>query len=203
MPPLTSGSASAAQRQAWRQELRARRSALPAGQRLLAADAVARHWQAHPAHAQPGYVAGYWAVGGELPLHALQLRLAPGQVWCLPLLQPDGSLRFAPWRAGDPLQPNRYGIPEPQVEPDSTLPPQALSIVFVPLVGFDRRGHRLGAGGGYYDRSFACRNAGARAPLLIGIAYACQELPALPREAWDVDLDAILTERELIVPTAT
>ncbi|HEX5757180.1 MAG TPA: 5-formyltetrahydrofolate cyclo-ligase [Arenimonas sp.] len=197
---MNSDSASAAQRRALRLHLRERRNALTASVRIQAADAVARHWCAHPLHATPGYVAGYWAVQGELPLHALQLRLAPGQIWCLPLLQPDNSLRFAPWRAGDPLQPNRYGIPEPVVDPASLLAPGDLALAFVPLVGFDRQGGRLGAGGGYYDRSFAFRRTQAAPPLLIGVAFACQELPAMTREAWDVDLDAIVCESGLIVP---
>ena len=179
-----------------RRQLQARRAALSPGQRLAAADAVARHLCAQPELREPGYVAGYWAVGGEVPLHAVQLRLAPAQVWCLPVLQADGSLRFAPWRAGDPLVNNRFGIPEPEVEPASTLPPEAMSVVLVPLVGFDRAGNRLGMGGGYYDRSFAFRRERPGPPWLVGVAYACQELPGLAAEPWDVDLDAIATERE-------
>lgn len=198
---MTSDPAVAAERRALRQQLRERRAALPASARIQAADAVATHWREHPLHDQPGYVAGYWAVQGELPLHALQMRLAPGQIWCLPLLQPDNSLRFAPWRAGDPLQPNRFGIPEPVVEPASTLSPDELALVFVPLVGFDRQGGRLGAGGGYYDRSFAFRRERSAPPWLVGVAFTCQEIPAMAREAWDVDLDVIVSERGLIVPS--
>jgi 5-formyltetrahydrofolate cyclo-ligase len=183
-------------RQPLRLELRARRAALAPGERLAAADAVARHLSAEPKLREPGYVGGYWAVGGEVPLHAVQLRLAPGQVWCLPMVQADGSLRFAPWRAGDPLANNRFGIPEPAVEPASTLAPEALSLVLVPLLGWDREGHRLGMGGGYYDRSFAFRRERPGPPSLVGVAYACQEVPALDAEPWDVGLDALATERE-------
>lgn len=175
-----------------RAELRARRAALRPGERLAAADAVARHLGEHEALRQPGYVGGYWAVNGELPLHAVQLRLAPGQVWCLPVVQADGGLRFAPWRAGDPLKPNRYGIPEPDT--DTTLAPQELGLVLLPLLGFDRRGGRLGMGGGYYDRAFAFRRDQPAPPHLVGVGYACQELPALAAEAWDVALDAVATE---------
>ena len=183
-------------RQELRQQLRARRAALSPGERLAAADAVARHLSDQPELREPGYVGGYWAVGGEVPLHAVQLRLAPGQVWCLPVVQDDGSLRFAPWRAGDPLANNRFGIPEPDVDPASTLAPDALSLVLVPLLGWDRDGHRLGMGGGYYDRSFDFRRGRPGPPWLVGVAYACQELPGLAAEPWDVDLDAMATERE-------
>ncbi len=178
-----------------RHHLRALRAALTPGDRLAAADAVARHLGEQPALRQPGYVAGYWAVNGELPLHAAQLRLAPGQIWCLPLVQDDGRLRFAPWRAGDPMQPNRYGIPEPLLAPESTLAPEAMQLVLLPLLGFDWRGGRLGMGGGYYDRSFAFRRGQPAPPALVGVGFACQELPALAPEAWDVALDAVLTER--------
>ncbi|HEX5694729.1 MAG TPA: 5-formyltetrahydrofolate cyclo-ligase [Arenimonas sp.] len=179
-----------------RRQLQARRAALSPGERLAAADAVARHLAGQPALRQPGYVAGYWAVGGEVPLHAVQLRLAPAQVWCLPVLQHGGHLRFAPWRAGDPLVNNRFGIPEPDVDPASTLAPEALSVVLLPLVGFDRAGNRLGMGGGYYDRSFAFRRNAPSPPTLVGVAYGCQEVAALDREDWDVPLDAVATEQD-------
>jgi len=165
---------------------------------MAAAEAITTRLLEHPALARVGYVAGYWASGGELPLHVLQLRLRPDQIWCLPCVQPDGQLRFAPWRPGDPLVTNRYGIPEPNVATGSLLEPRELHLVLVPLLGFDRRGHRLGMGGGYYDRSFEFRRTAPAPPTLIGIGYAMQELPSIPREDWDVPLDALVTENELI-----
>jgi 5-formyltetrahydrofolate cyclo-ligase len=143
-------------------------------------------------------VAGYWASGGELPLHVLQLQLRPDQIWCLPCVQADGTLRFSPWRPGDPLVTNRYGIPEPNVATAALLEPTELHLVLLPLLGFDRAGHRLGTGGGYYDRSFAFRRTAAAPPTLIGIGYALQELPAIQACDWDVPLDALITENELI-----
>jgi 5-formyltetrahydrofolate cyclo-ligase len=176
--------------------MRARRAALSAGDRLAAADAVARHIGDQPALREPGYVGGYWAVNGELPLHSVQMRLAAGQVWCLPVVQPDGGLRFAPWRAGDPLQPNRFGIPEPDVAPASTLAPTDLALVLVPLLAFDGEGRRLGMGGGYYDRAFAFRHTQPAPPRLVGVGFRFQEVASLPIEHWDVGLDAIVTEHE-------
>jgi 5-formyltetrahydrofolate cyclo-ligase len=185
-------------RRSLRRSLRSRRQALGAAERMAAAEAITTRLLAHPALARVGYVAGYWASGGELPLHVLQMRLRPDQIWCLPCVQPDGRLRFAPWRPGDPLVTNRYGIPEPNVATGSLLEPQELHLVLVPLLGFDRRGHRLGMGGGYYDRSFAFRHSTPAPPTLIGIGYSFQELPAIAREDWDVPLDALVTENELI-----
>lgn len=177
-----------------RRELRQRRALLRPGERLAAADAVARHLGERAELREPGYVGGYWAVNGELPLHAVQMRLAPGQVWCLPVVQADGGLAFAPWRAGDALEANRYGIPEPVLAPASLLAPGAMQLVLLPLLGFDRQGHRLGMGGGYYDRAFAFRRERPAPPLLVGVGYACQELPGLDPQDWDVGLDAVVTE---------
>jgi len=185
-------------RRSLRRSLRSRRQSLGAGERMAAAEAITTHLLTHPALARVGYVAGYWASGGELPLHVLQLRLRPDQIWCLPCVQPDGLLRFAPWRPGDPLVTNRYGIPEPNVATGSLLEPQELHLALVPLLGFDRRGHRLGMGGGYYDRSFAFRHTAPAPPTLIGIGYAMQELPPIAERHWDVPLDAVVTEKELI-----
>ncbi len=181
-----------------RRDLRARRAALTPGARLAAADAVARHLGEQPDLREPGYVGGYWAVNGELPLHAVQLRLAPGQVWCLPVVQPDGCLRFGPWRAGDPMQPNRYGIPEPVLSHESTLAPGQLQWVLLPLLGFSRDGGRLGMGGGYYDRTFAFRRDAPAPPRLVGVGYAWQEMAQWAAEPWDVALDAIATEHGFV-----
>ena len=181
-----------------RRQLQARRAALSPGQRLAAADAVARHLCAQPELREPGYVAGYWAVGGEVPLHAVQLRLAPAQVWCLPVLQDGGHLRFAPWRAGDPLVNNRFGIPEPDLAPASLLDPSQLTVAVMPLVGFDAFGQRLGMGGGWYDRTFAFRHERLAPPYLVGAAFDVQRVESLTGAAWDVAVDAVCTETTFI-----
>lgn len=186
-------------KRALRQRLRAERKALPAPARMSAAEAIVSLAKSLRVFDQPGYVAGYWAMHGELPLHALQMRLPASQIWCLPVLLDDGCLAFAPWRAGDPLIANRYGIPEPEVETSSLLAPRDMTVVLAPLLGFGRDGTRLGMGGGYYDRSFAFRQKAAAPPALVGIAYSFQEIGTLAADPWDVPLDAVLTEREAIV----
>jgi 5-formyltetrahydrofolate cyclo-ligase len=164
---------------------------------MQAAEAVAAHLLADPAFG-PGYVAGYWAMGGEVPLHLLQMRLRPDQVWCLPCLEDDGSLRYAPWRPGDPLVSNRFGIPEPGLAPASRLDPREMATVLLPLVAFDAAGNRLGMGGGYYDRSFAFRLGAPAPPRLVGVGYGFQRQDALRPEPWDVPLDAVVTEAGLL-----
>jgi 5-formyltetrahydrofolate cyclo-ligase len=100
---------------------------------------------------------------------------------------------------------NRYGIPEPELPEAALIEPDAMDVVLVPLLAFDRHGMRLGTGGGYYDRSFAFLQQRERPtrPLLIGIGYAFQEVEMLVAEAWDVRLDFVATEAELIQCTTT
>jgi 5-formyltetrahydrofolate cyclo-ligase len=189
-----------AQRRELRQQLAERRRALSPQQRIAAAQGLRRSLEQLPEYHTDARVAGYWAVDAELPLNlVIPPLLARGQQFLLPLLGKQHELRFAPWRSGMDVQPNRYGIPEP-VEVREPLAPFQLDLVLLPLLGFDRRGHRLGSGGGYYDRSFAFLNEQARPtePLLVGIAYDFQELPEIAAEAWDVRLDFIATDRELI-----
>ena len=136
-------------------------------------------------------MSGYWAVDGEIGLHAFQLRLPPTVVYCLPVLQADRQLRFAPWRSGEPLVSNRYGIPEPDLAPEQTLAATELDLLVLPLTGFDARGNRLGMGGGWYDRSLAFRRGRPPPPWLVGAAFALQQVDALAVQPWDIRLDAV------------
>ena len=182
-----------------RQQLRQRRRDLTAAARIAAAEALAGRILALPFLPRQGHVAGYWAMDGEIGLHVLQLRLPPGLVWCLPVLAGE-ELRFAPWRPGEPLVSNRYGIPEPDVAPSSALSAQELALAVMPLVGFDARGQRLGMGGGWYDRSFAFRRDRAAPPWLVGAGFSAQQVPALEAADWDVLPDAICTEDATHLP---
>ena len=182
-----------------RRELRTQRRAIPAQQRIAAADTLAEHLLALAFAPDSGYVAGYWAMDGEIALHRWQLQLPAHAIYCLPVLHDDNQLRFAPWRPGDALVTNRFGIPEPDVDPASALPPEAMSLVVMPLVGFDNNGHRLGMGGGWYDRSFAFRNTTLPPPWLVGVGFDVQCVDALELESWDVRPDALCTETRTLL----
>ncbi|MEE7547104.1 5-formyltetrahydrofolate cyclo-ligase, partial [Xanthomonas sp. Kuri4-1] len=145
-----------------------------------------------------GRVAGYWALDGEIALHRWQLSLPAGVTYCLPMLH-GPLLRFAPWRPGQALTANRYGIPEPDIDPADALPAEAMDLVVAPLVGFDAAGRRLGMGGGWYDRSFAFRHRQAPPPWLVGAGFAAQQVPDLAAEPWDVPVDAICTEHATLL----
>jgi 5-formyltetrahydrofolate cyclo-ligase len=140
-------------------------------------------------------VSAYWSINDEASTFPLLDKLAAeGIATALPVMQGRGApLCFRLWKKGEPLIAAKWGIEEPlagsEVFPD---------LVFVPLAGFDRAGHRLGYGAGFYDRTLA-RLRAMQPVTAIGVAYAVQELSAIPNESYDEKLDFVVTEREWIV----
>jgi 5-formyltetrahydrofolate cyclo-ligase len=117
----------------------------------------------------------------------------------LPLLSQENHLQFALYQPNDELSTNQFGIPEPLAAAEK-ISAEQLDLVIMPLVAFDFFGHRLGTGGGYYDRTFAFKqNTETSKPFLLGFAYAAQQALLLPFEQWDVLLDGVVTEKEFIV----
>jgi 5-formyltetrahydrofolate cyclo-ligase len=101
----------------------------------------------------------------------------------------DGPLRFRLWRPTDALVPDAVGIPSPP----PSAPEVAPNLIIAPVLGFDRRGGRLGQGGGHYDRTLAILRRD-RPVFVLGLGYAGQEIDAVPTDRHDQRLDAILTE---------
>ncbi|MGH8039255.1 MAG: 5-formyltetrahydrofolate cyclo-ligase [Stenotrophomonas sp.] len=186
-------------RSALRQQLRQRRRDILPAQRLAAAEQLADALLALPFAPTHGHVAGYWALDGEIALHRWQMRLPDTAIYCLPVLAGE-TLRFAPWRPGQALTANRFGIPEPDIALDDTLAPEQMTLVVAPLVGFDAQCRRLGMGGGWYDRSFAFRQQRPAPPWLAGVGFAAQQVDDLPVQPWDVGVDAICTEASTLFP---
>lgn len=187
-----------AEKKRLRQQYKTLRLAQPVAHRMQAAEAIANQLGNLSEWNAANYIAGYWACGGEVPLHIVQMRTQAPKIWCLPVVQSDNTLKFAPWRSGDDLVSNHFGIPEPDIAPTSALDAASMSIVLLPLLAYTRNGQRLGMGGGYYDRSFAFRNSDTKLPLLVGVAYSCQEVESLPSEAWDIKLDLLINEHEVV-----
>ncbi|WP_340265258.1 5-formyltetrahydrofolate cyclo-ligase [Sphingobium mellinum] len=137
-------------------------------------------------------VALYMGLDDEAPAQRLVPQLAAmGKSLALPhVLDRLGSMEFLGWTPDDQLLPGLYGTHHP--EPSGA--PVAPDVIIAPMLGFDRAMNRLGQGGGYYDRAFA------RYPdaLRIGLAWSVQEQASLPADPWDLPLDVILTEVELI-----
>ncbi|WP_339772280.1 5-formyltetrahydrofolate cyclo-ligase [uncultured Pseudosulfitobacter sp.] len=138
-------------------------------------------------------LAGYVPIRTEIdPLAAMAEASAYGPVG-VPVIQGAGlPLQFSQWEPDMPLRDGPFGARVPMV--DAWMVPQ---IVIVPLVAFDRRGGRLGYGGGFYDRTL--QGLRARGPVLaVGFAFAAQEAEALPLEETDQPLDMIVTETGVI-----
>ena len=142
-----------------------------------------------------GTVAGYVAHGSEIdPLPALRLLAGRGHPLCLPVVvAPGRPLAFHDWAEGLALEAGEFDIPAPTTRRES-IP----DVVLVPLVGFDRKGGRLGQGGGYYDRTLPLLRAVKPDLAVIGLAFAVQEVASVPRAATDAALDFVVTERETI-----
>lgn len=184
---------------ALRRRLRAARRGLDRRVQQANARAIVRHLVR--AHVLRGAkrIALYVAADGEPDVWELLERMpARGRRWYLPVLRGHarGRLWLVRHRPGEPLRPNRFGIPEPVRRRRHIQPVHALDLMLLPLVGFDAQCNRLGMGAGFYDRSLASlrRRRHWRRPLLIGIAHECQRVDQLTPQPWDVPLDAVVTE---------
>lgn len=187
-----------ASKAALRARLRRRRGALTGAQQAQAAAGLAVQLQNLPAFARARRIAFYRAFDGEIdPGPALAQALARGAKCYAPVIGDDKILRFAAVTAGGEFRAGRFGIAEPVT--DELIDAAALDLALVPLVGFDRRGNRLGMGGGFYDATFAAGNATSarRAPALVGLAHEIQRVDAIAADAWDVPLAAVVTERRV------
>ncbi len=179
---------------AFRREASARREAMPADARAAAAEAIAAG--PFPLPIAAGLiVSGFMPLKSEInPLHLLRRLAGQGARLALPVVAGRGRpLIMREWNWGEPLFPGVWGIREPapeaaEVEPD---------ILLVPLLAFDRAGYRLGYGGGYYDRTIAQLRA-RKSVIAAGLAFAAQEVSAVPATPRDARLDLVLTEREVI-----
>nr|WP_240954104.1 5-formyltetrahydrofolate cyclo-ligase [Solimonas marina] len=183
-----------------RREIRARRLRVSAAQRRRAAIAAAQYALQLITQRRARRVALYLAYGSELPTAPLIQRLQQhGLRIAVPRITAPGVMHFEWLRAGAPMRRNRLGIEEPATR-GSRAHRAELDVVILPLVGFDLRGNRLGNGGGFYDRWLA-RPRIAQRPRYLGYAYALQQAEHLPREPWDIRLDAIITEQGTRWPT--
>ncbi|ADZ90271.1 5-formyltetrahydrofolate cyclo-ligase [Marinomonas mediterranea] len=192
------------QRQSLRQELRKKRRALTEQQQDDAASELLNQWYTNQIHLSTqtplNKIALYLANDGELSPHQIandifsRDTITPQTTLYLPALNND-KLLFAHYSKSSEWHTNRFGIEEP-VDENALLPNQ-LDLVFLPLVGFDEQGGRLGMGGGFYDKSFAQKKPKEK-PLLIGLAHECQKVNQLPIASWDVPLDGILTPERFI-----
>ncbi len=172
------------------------RDALPVAERAAAAAAIAG--RAFPLQVVSGMiVAGFSPMKAKSeinPIPLLRKLSDAGAQLALPAIAGRGlPLIMRAWHFGAPLASGQWGIREPT--PDA--PEVAPDILIVPLAAFDRQGHRIGYGAGYYDMTINALRAKKKV-IAVGIAYAAQEIPKVPATERDARLDLVLTEREVI-----
>lgn len=146
-------------------------------------------WESNP------IIAGFWPIAGEIDDRVfLEHCHNQGLQCCLPFITGSNSpLAFKAWQPSDTLEKGMYGIPAPSTEAPTLIP----DVLLVPLVAFDKDCHRLGRGGGFYDRTLAQLRK-SHAVLAIGLAYDCQEIDHVTREAHDQQLDCIVTPTRVV-----
>jgi 5-formyltetrahydrofolate cyclo-ligase len=172
----------------------ARRDALAPELRSAAAEAIAVQPFPIPL-AQGAIVSGFMPMKSEInPLPLMKKLAAAGVRLALPVIAGRGNpLLMRAWSVGEPLNAGVWGIREPTPQAAEVAP----DVLLVPLLAFDRTGHRLGYGGGYYDLTIG-QLRGHKTVVAIGLAYAAQEVAQVPATPRDAPLDLVLTESDVI-----
>lgn len=176
-----------------RQRMRALRLVMPEAEAFAAAREATDRIVASRDFQEAPRIAVYLAVGGEISTAPLvSAARAAGKSVLLPRV-PSGIdvLEFAPFPSASVLRIGRYGLPEPDGTAVEIGP---ADLVVLPGLAFDASGRRLGAGGGWYDRTFGQRDGDA-GPRLIGLAYHAQLIEEVPHGPWDRCVDVVVTER--------
>src|SRR3954467_398091 len=177
---------------ALRQEAIARREAMPAAARQQAVEIIAA--REFPIAIVPRtIVSGFMPLKSEInPLPLMRKLAGAGATLALPVVKGRGQpLTMRAYAFGDVLASGQWGIREPKPEAAEVFP----DILLVPLAAFDRAGHRIGYGAGYYDRSIEALRGGNRT-VAVGLAFAVQEIGPVPALPHDAVLDYVLTESD-------
>lgn len=153
----------------------------------------------HPIVKHAQHVALFRSFAGEIDTqYAIEAFWQANKSVYLPVLHPFNSrqLLFLHFTQDSALIKNRFGILEPQLTVQTIKPIQHIDLFITPLTAFDRQGGRLGMGGGFYDYSLS--HCDRSIQQMIGFAYAWQEVDHVPTEEWDLKLDSVVTDKEII-----
>lgn len=185
-----------------RKNMRAARRALTPNQQRRAARGLFAQVMKHSLYLNSHRIAFYLPNDGEIdPTAALLEALNRGKSCYLPVLYRGGENRllFGRTRSLDEMALNRFGIPEPNIAKYGWVFSNQLDLIFTPLVAFDDQGNRIGMGGGFYDRSLrqlhSARNW--QRPAVIGLAHEFQYVEAIGRNAWDIPLRGVITDKNI------
>jgi 5-formyltetrahydrofolate cyclo-ligase len=185
-----------------RKQLRGKRRSLSAEQQHILSEKITAILSVQPFFLRAKRLGIYLANDGEVdPSIILGICQKSSKQCFLPVIHPlkTNRLHFAHYSQNSQLIANRFGILEPSLRSSKTVPPWSLDLILMPLVGFDRQGNRLGMGGGFYDRTLAFTARGQHpTPRLVGLAHSFQELADISPKPWDISVDHVITEQEII-----
>ena len=187
-------------RQQFRRAIRHKRNQLSSDVQYLASVDLVHQFSALPEVAGAQHIALYLTADGEIDTKPLiQWLWQQGKHTYLPVIHPfsSGHLLFLRYEKTTPMVLNRYSIAEPKLDVTQIFPTAQLDLICTPLVAFAQDGHRLGMGGGYYDRTLAPWFSTQQGPKPIGLAHDCQHVDKLPVESWDVPLPKIVTPSQI------
>ena len=179
-----------------RQRVRAARRAVAEPTRVGWSARIGERVGALGSFQQAQKIAGFLAFDGEAdPLDLMTHAVNAGKQVFVPMIVAKSKpLKFAAWSPTGGLEPNRFGILEPDVPKSEWIEARELDFVITPLVAFDKSCNRIGVGAGFYDRSFAfLRESPGQTPL-VGFAFELQKLRSIKSSQWDVPLTAVATE---------
>jgi len=184
-----------------RREIRDKRHNLPSDVREQAALDICDFVSPLPVFQDSQHIGVYLSSDGEINPHRLvELAWLQGKSCYLPIIDSKGEnlMRFVHYTSNTEFFLNRYNIPEPVHEPEELLDANILDLVLAPLVAFDDQGNRMGMGKGFYDRTFEFVRQ-TQKPFLMGLAHSCQQVDFLESAEWDIPLNGLATEEQLLL----
>ncbi len=184
------------QRAEIRKTMRHARNQLSSSEQQSAAQNLLAHFKQSPHIQAAQSIALYLAVDGEINTQPLiDYCWSENKTVYLPRFHPfsKGHLLFLRYTPSTQLVANQYKILEPELSVTEIMPLHHLDVICTPLVAFDRQGHRLGMGGGFYDRVLAHSQKQHMKLKSIGLAHDCQYIPKINNQCWDVALSEIIT----------
>ncbi|MCP4384956.1 MAG: 5-formyltetrahydrofolate cyclo-ligase [Hyphomicrobiales bacterium] len=174
---------------------RGRRDGLAAAERADRSAAIAENAHSVLPPRNHGCLAGFMPIGSECdPRPIMAEARATGAIIALPAFIDRKTMVFRRYDPDDDLVPAGFGTREPASNSPIVVP----DVLLVPLLGFDRSGSRLGYGKGHYDRTIASMRAAGHDPVLVGVAFAVQEVDPIPSEPHDIRLHWLVTDSEVV-----
>ena len=176
-----------------REELIEKRLALAVHEQQKLSKQIVTRIQAHSLFNSSHTIAIYLPFKNEVDLSSL---FRTNKTLLLPVVHEDFSMHFSKYKLGDEVKMNRFKIMEPRY--NKNFPANQIDLCLLPLVGFNRKGGRIGMGAGFYDRFFAINHMMKTPTVLAGVAYDIQEDQRIENDYWDIPLDYIFTNKEVI-----